>query len=248
MSKKRTILIWPSNLTKPTNPTAERWETFPLVILAKAIENQSWFNHAHLLFGRRSIEEAKQFYLSDRSTPDSLNIYQNHRGYEMKVVINWSFPERRCLIHLTKPTTETYFPFGSGVNPKWTRARFIENAMEKIQTAFAIGYPKVDTIRSEEQTQKEIERQGSLYHKNLCEKLHVDLEIGHYNNRFTYKQGASLKIAFSRVSTYPLQGKEKETFAIDDIEGKFSMEQIKQFIQIIGGSPTAIAKRLLGNQ
>jgi len=229
--KKRTKLVWYDNTSN--------WDKFPLVVLAKELEKQDWFRSKGItctFFRKYDYNTAKKLFETQSVTPQSLLLIQQYKTTEVWVDVEWIFQETRCSI-------ERYKPRGS----KKTKSRYIEGAFERIKETFEEAVPIAETIISAEQEREQRKIEAEEFYKNLCEELGVELKTS-YQNEYQYQQGKHFAISFERNKKTDKNGKITNTFDIGTILGTFDIEEIKQLIKIVGGSPRAIASRLTGKK
>jgi len=226
----RTKLVWYKNTTV--------WENFPLVILAKEIEKQAWFTGKIYTCGHLTLDEAKKRLLQGSGfEPNDLRLIQQYKSYEMKVYIEWIFQETRCNIQLKNPHSMYIYS-----QNKITKSKYIEGVLERIQQAFEEGMSLVEKMISKKKEEEAAAKIAKEYHKNLCERLGVEVIPNKYMvYNFTYGMNRKFQMQFQKDSK---DGSTEEVFNINNIRGSFGIEEIKQLIKVIGGSPRAITSRL----
>ncbi len=239
LKAKRTKLIWYKYAT--------RWEEFPLVILSEALRKQPWFK-GKICLGNSDLRslsnnEAKKAYKADEDDkPLCLQITQQYKTVKIIIIVEWTFQETRCGIYLKKPTTDKYYP--TGYPPKQTKSRYVEGALERIKEAFREAIPAADKEIAENIEEEREEQEAIAYRKNLSETLGIPLTIPSYssnrNHSYCYGLNRAFRMSFTKVG--------KDVFQIESIAGNFGIEEIKQFIKLVGGNPRAVASRLAGKK
>jgi len=253
-NKKRTKLVWNDNTTD--------WEKFPLVILANAIKKQDWSKDITITIRGKSSGYQTRLYNTEKSLddakkefrkkgwakaadikPDCITLKKQYKNNHIRIDIEWIFQETRCCISLEHPYQDCQDCFG---HPK-TKSKYIEGALERIKAALekAILITEKEIIQKQEREQEKTE--AAKYQSNLCKELGVTLTHRYKYTTFysyEYHQGKHFGMNFRRIRPLEEYRKDKISFIIDEINGDFSIEEIKQLIKIIGGCPRAIVSRL----
>jgi len=237
--KKRTKLVQP---TLPKN-----WEELPLVMVAKALQVLPRFKeeHSYISYNISSTAtEARDKFETGRTQPYEITLTQKHKNCLIKVHIKWLYEnEKRCAIVLRVPITNTYYPNGQYSNPKATKSRYLEGVIERVEEALTVGRAKIDESIVAEQKGEQRIKESKEFHKQLCEELGVELSNPTPYEppfKYLYKQGNQFWMRFKKIDT--------ELLEVSSIGGSFTIEELKQFIKIVGGNPRAIASRLVGKQ
>jgi len=246
---KRRKLIWYSDEERASKQ--HLWDTNPLVIMAREIQKQSWFKgDIQLGIGNQirhpntqksnPIDQAKIVFEKNGVLNTQLQLTEIYKNVKIQVLVTWLFKEYRCGIHLYKPSTQTYYPRGLYCTGKKTKSKYVDGVLKRIKDAFDEGYQKSEAISIQEQQQAAKKAERVKFHEDLSDALGVELKTMPFRkNKFEYGQNRAYGLSFS------LLNEQEDFFGITSIKGKFSREEIKQFIKIIGGNPRAIRNRLI---
>lgn len=214
------------------------WKKCPLVIVANALQKQTWFEDITLSFYSSMTESEAKTYFDNGAhrQPEQLILHRLYKTILTQVNIEWLHTEMRCSVHLFRPITDEYYPSGVLIL-KQAKSKYLEGVLKRIEKAFEEAIPKVEQ-EAEVKVEREKRRvKAKKFFNNLCEELGVSLT---YSEAYSFTYG--LNKTFGMV--FSLAGDDKNMFTIRGLRGTFNLEEIKQFIKIVGGNPRAIASRL----
>ena len=84
-------------------------------------------------------------------------------------------------------------------------------------------------------------QRGLNLEKSFLKNLDVSIIKSTYSDSYNYRRGSEYQLKFESIDN---TGK---FFVIEEVGGKYTQDEIKKIIEIIGGNPRAIVERLTKN-
>ena len=216
----------------------QKWEHIPVVKLSLLLEEKSWFNGSF----RFSNEMTKEQWDNRENV---LPIPESPRS----VFITIPYKYAKVSFHVFFSNRGTFdIQYRQEIQTKKVRkrtARTLSEAVSKIESAVAILIPMME-IRSEKlkEQAKQIERRKKVREKlqeewgcTICGKQ----KYGEDEGMWSYFITEDFKIMFTLKDDKNTENPLLEIYALD---GHFTSQDMKRFIDVLATSSTAVAARM----
>jgi hypothetical protein len=267
-----TLTLKPIERESKMTKTKAIWDyhatEFEELVMVKAMAavkaRMSFLNVPIKITGQKKKDMMESFAMSNRNQPghftvivpykeDEIEAVKEHISHEtekgIKITVDWHHDWERFNVALKSPATNTYYPNGTWsdrvgrLSPKPTGSKFYEGMLEKLEDAIDEGKASIDKDIKEAIGKDKLERARNNRKEKLEDELGVDIKKGEsYNDEYVYGKGRSYSMTFQRRKEKDLDG--EVLFSIEKIKGRFTKDEIKQLLQLVGGNKRAIAARL----
>ncbi len=230
-----------------TTENIKCWDDIPLVKLRKVLEQMIWFD------GKYILNSYKYEYEKYTITPKSAQLEMQYREKSIDILCNWEVKEHykeyetitseRFAIRIEKPHYCEFQTPRTWVNNQviFRYSRFYSVAIDKIEDALYDAQEFIDNEITDEENEKKREVELEIIRKTLCENLDVSIMKSNYSNSYKYREDKEYHLDFEATDDMG------ELFEIEEIGGKYTQDDIKKIIEIIGSNPRAVAERLTKN-
>ena len=232
LTTKGTKLIWDWH--------ENNWGKLPMVVIYNGLKSEPWFKGKVSFI--TSVEQMKKSFKNNYTRhPRTLNVTQQYKTYKIELKVTWSEENKRAEIHLTTPETRDFYAGTWKDLPKVKGSKFLEGLLDRIKSTLEIAIPAAEKIVAEEIEAEKAKATAKKFYEDLCEELGVSLyKRGDLSYSYQYGRGRNFGLDFETED----KGTKDHMFYINDIEGSFTLEELKAIIKIVGGNPRAIADRL----
>jgi hypothetical protein len=219
-----------------------------MVVLGKQVEKQKWFAAMGATIHYDWDEES---WNRRHAAPTEFRIRIKYGDLQrgptwIQIRARWEGQTNRYAIHIDQPRYRKLRDKNG--NATHHHASYIETALVKIHQDLRrctdLIDEQVQQCKDHEKKRKEAERERDREQQKVATELGVKLKRDLTDSECLRYGGKTYNIAFhfdhEDPSTEPL-------FHITQIEGDFTIDDVKKMIQIVGGNPRAIAARLKGN-
>jgi hypothetical protein len=211
-----------------------KWDHLPTVILAKEIEKQPWYQ------GEIKFSNERHDWEADNSAYSIPQFYITIPYRKQKIQMNVEWIQTS---HTGSPVNAfQILPYTDNNRRKRVRASTYTLAISKIEDMIFDMLPildqEADRLLKEEQEKQKLEVAKKTLKRDLGDLNLIDDK--YYTDCTTYR--ASPSFAMTLVVT---KDESDAKYKIGKIDGKFTVEEIKAILTIVGTNPRAVAERLL---
>lgn len=240
--------------------------------IAFLLQKESWFTGT-IEYGNTSVQDMVAAWPTKKYNPGSLQIKANHKTKWASIQVCWV---ERCngdgkLIYSSYETVlfspnVPEFKKGSErgrSEPMKINSLYAENTVETIKNMWTQSQPYIEEEIKNDEIKDANLKEAQIKFNAIQEKLQVTL-IKNNNWRgdkvvsMCYKASKNYQVSFNEVpkdeddertmKTKRNKDEEETLYTIEDFYGKFTAEEIKQIIQIVGGNSRALTEKMLGDK
>ncbi len=222
------------------------WDNLVWIRLYKELIKQPWMTGKTITFGgANTYPKAKKKYNADNDRhPRCMELTMPIGESHIEVRVNWDVSMERFSIELHYPEEVKSWCDNNSYKSKPRASRCYEGTMVRIKQAFEDGLPQAQKENADILEDAKLDREEKEYRKELSTRMGVDLGEAGYNDSYTWGTGREYCLKFERQGAIG----DEELFEIETINGKFTAEEIKALIYMIGNTPRALASRLIGKK
>jgi len=224
------------------------WGYIPLVRIGNILRRMIWFS------GSYSLHSDESDYERFLDVPENAQLEMQYRKQTIIIKCNWEVEKENYFPHHHKYPDRFAIGIEEPHHPnfqisrwrvpdqiKYKYTRFYSVAIDKIEDAIYDAQEVIDEEIAEEERKQKRETELEIIKKKLCKNLDVSITNERYNQSvFAYREYNDYHLNFHLSDN----DNTDELFEINQIGGKYTENEIKKIIEIVGGNPRAIAERL----
>jgi len=243
-----------------TTKNIKGWDDIPIVKLGEILKPMIWFDGDYVLDdyvlfdGDTVLNICKSDYELNQQNewmrPKSASLNIQYRKQQIIIKCKWEdekqryeysehkYPERFAIgIGIPRHPNFQHQRYRVTDKIKYAYTRFYSVAIDKIEDLIYEAQEVIDAEIAIEKSEQKKDIELESIAKRLCENLDVKIKLEKFRKReFRYRENSDYHLHF--ISS------DDELFAIHRIGGKYTENEIKKIIEIVGGNPRAIAERL----
>jgi len=212
-----------------------KWEELPCVILAEKIKKEKWaVNTTVNLTNDKANWESNPVECFD----PRITLTIPYKTETITIFVEWvGRNSKGTIVDKFKIETPTYDRTSANIRPKTSKS--FHGAISKIEDTIIQLLPCMDARIEKQEEAKRWKRKMDSKREELKEQLNDVRLAEYYDNSVQYKASAS----YNMIITF--DEKHESLYRISNLNGQFTIDEIRQILKIVGTNPRAVAERLL---
>jgi len=210
------------------------WEELPTIILAEKIKKEKWAVSATI---EPSIDKVSWESTNFNAYSPPITLTIPYKKIDIRIEIGWEDRNRRgTILNRFRIESFTGYEQQERICPKSSKT--YHGAISKVEDTILVLLPCIDNQLEREKEKKRHEEKQICKRKEIQSQLNDIKFSSPQENVLRYRTGNSygLDIYFDTNTNL---------HHISSIQGRFTIDEIRQIIKIVGTNPRAVAERLL---
>jgi len=204
------------------------WEELPTIILAEKIKKEKWAVSTTIDL---STDKAAWELNSAPWCDPKITLTVPYKTETMTIYVIWmSVNSKGTVVDKFKIETP---------NIRTKTSKTFRGAISKIEDTIIALIPSKDEAIKRMEEAKRWKRKMDSKREELKEQLNDVRLAEYYDNSVQYKASAS----YNMIITF--DEKHESLYRISNLNGQFTIDEIRQILKIVGTNPRAVAERLL---
>ena len=210
------------------------WEELPTIILAEKIKKEKWAVSATI---KPSIDKVSWESTNFNAYSPPITLTIPYKKIDIRIEIYWEdYNSKGTPLNRFRIDSFTGYERRERIRPKSSKT--YHGAISKIEDTILVLFPYIDAQVEKEKEKKRYEEKQRCKRKEIQSQLNDIKFSSLQGNTLVYRAGTSygLHIYFDT---------DTNLHRISSIQGRFTIDEIRQIIKIVGTNSRAVAERLL---
>ena len=209
------------------------WEELPTVILSEKIKKEKWAVNTKV-----STSVGKTLWSSTNFNPHTpeICISVKYKKFEIQLSVEWQTTNRNGK-HLDRFKIELHSVVSQSARIRPRTSKTYHGAISKIEDIIIALLPYFDAQFEREEKSKQLTEELIRVTKNVQKELGISQLDTPYAGVLRYNEGRTFGVDINI-------NRNTHLISLSYIRGRFTIDEVRQIIQIIGTNPRAVAERL----